>query len=258
MGLQQQNTQQQMSFTKEKRNNRPRVLWADRLRGITLLSMIGYHFCWDLAYIKGYEMAWYHTKGAYWWQQSICWTFILLSGYCLQFGKHTAKRGAVVFFCGLLVSAVTVLFLPEEPVWFGILTFIGSAMLLTHGLRSLLPQKNRIAGAIVCFVLFLLCKNVSQGYIGVFSVASVELPQWLYANRITAYLGFPYDTFYSADYFPLLPWLFLFWTGWYLRDVLPQKKRELPAFAPLCFLGRHSLAVYLLHQPILYGITLLL
>ena len=53
----------------------------DGIRGITLLSMIIYHGAWDLVYIYGVKWDWYRGAGAYLWQQSICWTFILLSGF---------------------------------------------------------------------------------------------------------------------------------------------------------------------------------
>ena len=60
----------------------------DSLRGLTLFSMIAYHLCWDLVYLRGLPWAWYNGFWAYIWQQSICCTFILLSGYCCQASRH--------------------------------------------------------------------------------------------------------------------------------------------------------------------------
>ena len=75
---------------------------------------------------------------------------------------------------------------------------------------------------------------------------------WLYP------LGFPNAAFTSADYFPLLPWFFLFCAGyflWSLLDKSPRAKELLqPGLRPLSFLGRHSLAIYLIHQPALMAV----
>ena len=62
----------------------------DSLRGLTLFSMIAYRLCWDLVYLRGLPWAWYNGFWAYIWQQSICCTFILLSGYCCQASRHAA------------------------------------------------------------------------------------------------------------------------------------------------------------------------
>ena len=70
-----------------------RYAGLDTLRGVTLVSMMAYHACWDLVYIFGMDWDWYGSFGAYLWQQSICWTFILLSGYCVQLGRHRLRRG---------------------------------------------------------------------------------------------------------------------------------------------------------------------
>ena len=59
---------------------RRRIASLDALRGLTLVSMIAYHACWDLVYLVHADWDWYRGTGAYIWQQSICWTFILLSG----------------------------------------------------------------------------------------------------------------------------------------------------------------------------------
>lgn len=69
----------------------------DSLRGLTLFSMIAYHLCWDLVYLRGLPWAWYNGFWAYIWQQSICCTFILLSGYCCQASRHPIRRGAISF-----------------------------------------------------------------------------------------------------------------------------------------------------------------
>ena len=66
----------------------------DSLRGLTLFSMIAYHLCWDLVYLRGLPWAWYNGFWAYIWQQSICCTFILLSGYCCQASRHPIRRGS--------------------------------------------------------------------------------------------------------------------------------------------------------------------
>lgn len=94
----------------------------DELRGLDLISMMLYHGMWDVVFLFGVVQKWYTGRPGFVWQQSICWVFILLSGFCLPLGHHPFRRGAVVFGAGALVTAVTLLFLPEDVVWFGVLT----------------------------------------------------------------------------------------------------------------------------------------
>lgn len=100
----------------------------DELRGLDLISMMLYHGMWDVVFLFGVAQKWYTGRPGFVWQQSICWVFILLSGFCLPLGHHPFRRGAVVFGAGALVTAVTLLFLPEDVVWFGVLTLLGSSI----------------------------------------------------------------------------------------------------------------------------------
>ena len=138
----------------------------DSLRGLTLFSMIAYHLCWDLVYLRGLPWAWYNGFWAYIWQQSICCTFILLSGYCCQASRHPIRRGAISFFGGAAVSLATTLVTPEEPIRFGVLTFLGTAALLTVPLRPLLVRIPPRLGLVLSFSLFLLVRDVNHGYLG--------------------------------------------------------------------------------------------
>ena len=225
----------------------------DTLRGLTLISMILFHGCWDLVYLYGRNWSWYRSAGAYLWQQSICWTFILLSGYCWQMGRHPLKRALMALIGGTIVSAVTLLIMPEDPVLFGVLTFLGTAALLTiplHGLLQRIPAKVGLLGS---SLLFLILRNVNVGSLGFETLRFCKLPTEWYRNLLTAFLGFPAPSFVSSDYFSLLPWLFLFWTGYFLYRLTPPDRIPVNIRLPvISWMGRYSLVVYLLHQPILY------
>ena len=75
---------------------RVRYHLLDGIRGIVLISMIVYHCSWNLVYIYGVKWPWYHGTGAYVWQQSICWTFLLLSGFCWEMGGQHIERGLLM------------------------------------------------------------------------------------------------------------------------------------------------------------------
>ena len=234
-----------------------RLSHLDTLRGITLISMIAYHASWDLVYLYGVNWPWYRSFGAYLWQQSICWTFILLSGFCLHLGRHRLRRGLMAFGGGALVSAVTLVMMPDDPILFGVLTLLGSATLLAVPLDPLLKRIPARAGLAGSFLLFLLLRDVNEGFLGFEGARLLALPRGLYQNLFTAYLGFPYGGFHSSDYFSLLPWFFLFLAGYFLYPL----RREDPAplrLPAVTALGRRSLLVYLLHQPLIYGLLALL
>ena len=233
----------------------------DTIRGLTLVSMIGYHFSWDLVYLARISWPWYASRQAFYWQQSICWTFILLSGLCTALSRHRIRRGLVVSLSGLLVTLVTLIALPQDRVVFGVLTFIGAAMLFT-GLLKPLEKIPPLPGILGSLYLFFVLYPVNTGVIQFLPGVGIFMPSFLYRGLPMTFLGFMDPSFFSTDYFSFLPWIFLFLAGMYLGRWL--KERDLfkaPVFTfripPLAFLGEHSLLIYLLHQPVLYLVTLL-
>lgn len=231
----------------------------DTIRGITLFSMIAYHGVWDLVYMYGVKWDWYRGTGAYIWQQSICWTFIFLSGFCWSIGKRPLKRGLLVFGSGLLVTVVTLLFMPQNRVVFGVLTFTGSAMLLMIPLDKIFKKVSPKIGLIISFLCFLVTRNINEGNLGFEGIRLLWLPGSWYRGIVATYLGFPAADFYSTDYFSLIPWIFLFISGYFMYHLF-CKKNLLKASVftwsckPFSFLGRHSLMIYLLHQVVLYAV----
>lgn len=239
--------------------NSQRCAFLDFIRGFTVLNMIAFHACWDLVYMFQQDWNWYHSDAAYIWQQCICWTFILLSGFCAGISRHLFRRGLTVFLAGMLISGITILFLPEDLILFGVLTCIGSCMLILSGCRNLLQIFPPVPGILLSFGLFAFTKHIDDHYLGFFSKPLQYLPKFLYQNYGTAYFGFPQDGFYSTDYFAVFPWLFLFLTGFFICQSWHEKILSISwnGFAPVNFIGRHALEIYMLHQPVIYAILLL-
>lgn len=220
--------------------------------------MIAYHTVWDLVHIFGNKWKWFGSDLAFLWQQSICWGFILLSGFCYSLGRHKLKRGLTVFLAGALVTLVTCLVMPQNRVVFGVLTMLGSAMLLMIPLEKILAKWNPVIGIVVASVLFVITRNVNDGALGFGAWNICELPDAWYANLFTAYLGFLPRGFYSTDYFSLFPWLFLFMVGYFLYGILNKyqclEKLKTTKTTVFGWLGRFSLPIYMVHQPIIYGV----
>lgn len=233
-----------------------RYEFLDELRGFSIFNMIIYHALWDLVNIFNCNWAWFDSVAVEIWQQFVCCIFIILSGFCVPLSKHSYKRGIVVFSAGIAVSAATIAVTPESRIIFGVLTLLGSCMLITKLTEPLLKKINRYIGFIISISLFLITKNIGNGYIGFGRLQIYHLPDFLYKNLFTAFIGFPSSNFYSTDYFPLLPWFFLFVSGYFLHHIFKQHNLFSHLSASrikfLAWLGRHSLIIYMVHQPIIY------
>ncbi len=232
----------------------------DALRGLTLLNMIAYHGMYDLVELYGMENLsdWFWGTPGQTWQQAICWTFILLSGFCWSLGKHPLRRGLTVSVCGLIVTAVTLLFMPSELILFGILTFQGAAMLAMIPLERLLRRIPAEAGLPGAAALFFITRKVNVGYLGFGALTLGSVPDWFYRGNLTAFLGFPGTGFSSEDYFSFIPWFFLYLCGYFLYRLLMSREWVRRGLcikcAPLECLGRGSLWIYMLHQPVLMAV----
>lgn len=243
-----------------KRHKRYELL--DSFRGLVLISMILFHACWDMVYIFDMKWDWYKGAGAYAWQQSICWSFILLSGFCWSLGKRHLRRGLLVFGAGAVISIVTISLMPENRVVFGVLTMLGTCMLLMIPLERWLRKIPSVAGFVIMMLLFACTKNVNTGYLGFEGLNLLKLPDFLYRGSIMTFLGFTDPEFYSTDYFTPIPWSFLFLSGYYIYRMIEKKdfmeKYFSKGYGALSFLGRHSLVIYMVHQPVIYGLLLVL
>ncbi len=234
----------------------------DTLRGLALLNMIAYHFVWNLNYFFNLNWELQQNNALYIWQQCICWTFIFVSGLSFSFAKKPLKNGIIVFVCGAIISAVTMYFMPEVRILFGILTLIGSCIIILSLLQRLLKKIPGIIGFLISASLFFVTRNVNKGSLGFEDIIISELPGEWYANLFTTYIGFTENGFMSTDYFSLIPWIFLFLCGYYVYNILLKynllDKILKFKIGPLAAIGQKTLIVYMIHQPILYGIIILM
>ena len=134
------------------------------------------------------------------------------------------------------------------------------ATLITAVLQPVLRRIPAFPGLAASFLLFLLTREISSGYLGFEGLRLAALPRFLYQGRLMMVLGFPYDGFYSTDYFPLFPWIFLFFTGYFIWKLLTAVNGAFtamlsrPKCRPLELLGKYTLPVYMLHQPVLMAV----
>lgn len=238
-------------------SNANRYSLIDAFRAVAVINMVAYHLCYDIFCVFGVWPDFYLSTPVIVWERFICCSFIIISGVSLNFSRHGYRRGVIVNLCGFAVTAVTVPVMPEQAIWFGILNFLGCAMLIAFALRHELSRMSPIVGMVLFLVLFMLCYGIPDGHIGLFSYPLIRLPEALYRYRWLAFLGFPPKNFYSADYFPLLQWIFLYLFGFELWRFILEKgwekyfRKMIPV---LDFIGRYSLVIYMAHQPVLYGI----
>lgn len=232
---------------------RNRIWELDALRGLCILGMVIVHLVFDLVDLYGL-LNWEYPQ---WFQFLMNWggvLFLLISGISVTLGSRCVRRGALVLLAGLVCTAVTVgMYLLELSgksiiIYFGILQCLGVCMLLWPLFRKL--------------PLWLLAAVGIAVVIGGFVVDSLPRTHvyWLMP------LGVPWHTFASSDYFPLLPYLGFFLLGALLgktlyrekKSLLPRVNQQNPIIRFLRLCGRHSLWIYLLHQPVLSGICFLL
>lgn len=238
-----------------------RIHGYDTIRGFSVISMVFFHFCYDLAYIKGFSMPWFSgTWFQDFWRATIAWTFLLLAGIMCSYSRSNLRRAGKYLLVALLIWLVTSYAMPSEAISFGIIycmgasTFIAALLELTP-LNKLSTTVYGVLAAIL-FVLFILCLHVPWGTFGLeyYGGPFVAVPKELYSGWFS-WLGFMSADFFSADYYPIIPYTFLFLCGTCLGYIIKQK--GCPArFAnltckPLEFIGRHALEIYILHQPLL-------
>ena len=104
-----------------KANNRYTCI--DILRAIAMIAMIFYHAMWDLVYIFDVSVPWFSSQSASILQMYIRISFIVLSGFCWSMSRNNLKRGCIVYLCSWIITLVTMIFMPNQYILFGIFLF---------------------------------------------------------------------------------------------------------------------------------------
>ena len=235
---------------------------VDCLRGIAIIMMIIYHFLYDLTffYVYSFEV----NSGFLWYFARLtAFSFVFLIGVSLTLSysrvqitgeyiegglfRKYVKRGLKIFILGLLITFATWIFIPQEFIIFGILHFIGVAIILAYPFMKL-KYINLFLGVSIIIIGI---------YLGNFSFDF----NWL------VWLGFIPSNLQTIDYFPIFPWFGVVLIGLFIGRLLYKNYRRQFKLTDLSkkypvrifsFLGRNSLIIYLIHQPILIILLYLL
>jgi len=233
---------------------RTRFWEVDTLRGLAIIMMVLVHLRYDLVYYGGHAGPILLAYG-FWrdFARATATIFISLVGVSLtlslarvekrekgqRFSRYL-KRGLTIFGWGMVITVVTWVLLREGAVYFGILHLIGVSIILAYPFLRLRWPNLLIGLALIAVGAYL-------------SQRTYSFP-WL------MWLGFTPKHLGSVDYYPLLPNFGIVLIGVFVGNLLyPGHQRSFPwpdwsrffLFRGLSFLGRHSLLVYLIHQPII-------
>ncbi|MDI6806880.1 MAG: heparan-alpha-glucosaminide N-acetyltransferase [Candidatus Aenigmarchaeota archaeon] len=232
-------------------------LWEiDTIRGVAIVLMVISNFVYDLYNFGSWQI---DIFNGFWWvfPRVIVATFVLLVGLSLNLSyvrvrhknesllfKKYLMRGIKIFLWGVAITAVTWMFLPQGVILFGVLHFIGVGIILAYPFLRY-PHARWLPWLAILLIIF-----------GIWLHSKVYDWPWLF------WLGLIPKGFSTFDYIPILPWFGVLLLGlWVGGRFYPEGKRtfaladfsNLPSVKFLCLLGRNSLLIYLIHQPILVG-----
>ncbi len=228
-----------------------RVWWIDEVRGFALLAMVLHHIAFNITNFLRMPVPWLEkaleSRAFFVVHTIFVAIFFCISGICCRFSKRPFSRAGKVLSGALAVTAVTYVLFGAEAIWFGVLHCLGVCMFLDALFAKKAGGTKPLRGIAVSLCLFFLTCRVPDGYI-----LNIPLPDVLYKGGFWTAFGFPDSGFASMDYVPLLPHIFLFSAGVFAGRFSLKPGRMHSRF--LAFCGQHSLALYLLHQPLLFGL----
>lgn len=233
---------------------RQRIHLLDEIRGFAVLCMIFYHGFYSLAILFGLDWGMALLRFFMPAEPFFAGLFIFISGISSNLSHSNLLRGAKLLGIALAVSLVTWLAVPSQIIVFGILHFLSVCMILFGLLRPLQEKLNLWLGLGMSMILYLCTMQIASG---IFAFG-ISLPDALYQTNWLSPLGFHNAEFYSSDYFPLLPWAFVFSAGtfvgrWAAQGRFPQWMYP-SRIPPLSWMGRHALILYIVHQPVIIGV----
>ena len=215
-----------------------RIGEVDFLRGVAILLMVYFHLIYDLQEFYNYPVV--YAEGInYYIGKIAALLFITITGISCSLSRDNFIRGFRILFFAYLITIFTYFYSPENYINFGILHLLGFSILLYSFLKEIKAVPLFIGGTLT-IILGL--------YFG-----SLEV-----ANPFLYPFGLLTANYRSLDYYPLFPYIGFFLYGIALKKLLyPHKKSLLPyslVHHPLSKIGRKSLFIYIIHQPILLGI----
>lgn len=221
----------------------------DFFRGIAIFLMVLFHLYYSLTFI--FNIDFLNFSYLFWfivWKISAL-SFIFIAGISFflafnKYGKWVNKKyiyySLKLFFLALLISIVTKVFLPSQFIIFWIIHFFSLAFLL-----MIFFKKFWYLNIIIGILLIFLWRY-----------------DYTFENKYLSFIWFPSIDFISADYYPLVPyfWYMLLWFSFW-KIIVDKKKENFfcvynknKVWRYFIFMGKHSLFIYLIHQPIIVGI----
>jgi len=232
----------------------PDRIWEiDFLRGLSIILMVGYHLLYDVGEMAGARSllgfstdlstpAWLAA------QYFFAGLFVVLSGISSTLSRGNLRRGLKLLAIAVLVTAATLIFDRSAAVHFGILHCLATSILI-YGLTL---EKANAA----------ICAAAGSAVLGISAALPLALKGLAIGFDWLLPLGIRSPDYQSFDYFPLLPWFGIFLVGAALgKSVYAAKRSFIWRQGPVTFIniaGRHSLLIYILHQPVILAALYLL
>lgn len=225
---------------------KPKYHLIDAFRGIAIINMVLFHFCYDYFTVYRGISDWFEQPFNRIWQQFICFSFLIIAGISFHFSRHNLKRSIKLNLLGLLITLVTYLFMPSQIIIFGILNCIGCCIFIVYFLDKILVKCSPYLGVFLSIILFAFTRYIVY--------ADLSLPAMFYQHNLLIPFGFPPYGFFSSDYFPIFPWIFLVLLGYFLFPIIKSHDNISIFFMKkvpiLSNIGTYSIWIYLVHQPL--------
>lgn len=220
----------------------------DFLRGVAILMMVTFHFLWDLNYF-GYSNINLSSGLGRIFQVSTASLFLFLAGVSTYLSSERKKssfgiylkRGMKIFSFGFFITIVTYILYPSEYIIFGILHLIGVSIIFSY------------------FFIKFRYLNLFFGFI--FILIGFILNNYLFNFSFLLPLGFVPYSYGALDYYPIFPWFGVVLFGIFFSKIFYKNNERLFAFNfsnnLMIFkiienMGKKSLLIYLVHQPMLF------